>query len=253
MAKPKICYQNLLESASSITVTDSTSGFEKELAYDWNTYDGWKASSTGTVYYTVDLGSAMPVDYWASAAHTLGTNSGSIKLQYSSDNFSADTNDFAAAVSPSNDEVMFQTVATAISARYWRWEITSTPVSFFGTLSLGQSLEMVRAVKQGFMLPKEARNNKIMNYRTEGGAFLGRSIIQQGVKFTYDITFQTLAFVRGDWSTFLDHAELKPFFFAWNPDYTADVVYAWMVGDPKGPAYDTNTTLRASLSMEAIK
>lgn len=253
MAKPKICYQNLLESASSITVTDEASGFEKELAYNWATYDGWKPSSAGTVYYTVDLGSAMSVDYWAAAAHTLGTNGGSIKLQYSSDNFSADTNDFATAVSPSNDEVMFQTVSTAISARYWRWEITSTPASFFGVLSLGESFEMVRAVRQGFRLPKEARNNRIMNYRAEGGAFLGRSVIHEGIKSMYDVTFQTLNFVRGDWSTFLDHAELKPFFFSWNPDYTDDTVYVWMDGDPDGPSYDTTKTLRASINFMGLK
>jgi hypothetical protein len=253
VAKPKIGYQNLLElSTSTITVTDETSGFEKALAYNWKTFDGWKPQSAGTVYYTVDLGSAMSVDYWASAKHTLGTNGGSIKLQYSSDNFSADTNDFAAALSPSDDTVMFQTVSTAISARYWRWEITSTPVSFFAVLALGEALELVRAVKSGFMLPHEARSNKVLDQKSEGGAFLGRSIINKGIKAMMRFDTLPLDFGRSDWSAFLDHAELKPFFFSWNPDYQ-DTVYAWLDRDPTPTAYDRINTIRVGIRIRGLK
>ena len=252
MAKPKIGYENLLElTTSTITVTDEASGFNKELAYNWKTFDGWKATSSGTVYYTVDLGSAMSVDYWACVKHTLADTSGSIKLQYSSDNFSGDINDFATAVSPTDETVMFQTVSTAVSARYWRWEITSTPAAFFGVLSLGQSLEMVRAVKAGFMLPHEARMNKILDQKSEGGAFLGRSVINKGVGSMIKFDMLPLSFGRVDWSAFLDHAILKPFFFSWNPDYP-DAIYAWMDGNPTPTTYDRVNTIRVGLKMKGL-
>jgi len=252
MAKPKIGYENLLElTTSTITVTDEVTNFEKELAYNWKTFDGWKAISVGTVYYTVDLGSAMNVDYWGCVKHTLSDTGGSIKLQYSSDNFSGDINDFATAVIPSDDTVMFQTVTTAISARYWRWEITSTPAAFFGVLALGQSLEAVRAVKSGAMLPHEARDNKVLDQRSEAGAFLGRSIINKGIKARIKFDTLPLSYGRVDWSAFLDHATLKPFFYSWNPDYP-DTVYAWMDRNPMPTAYDRANTVRVGLNIRGL-
>jgi hypothetical protein len=253
MAKTKIGYENKLEASTSIiTVTDQATGFEKELAYNWRTFDGWKANTVGTVYYNVDLGSAQSVDYWGCAAHTLGTNGGSIKLQYSATGaYAGEEVDFAAAVSPSNDKAMFQTVVTPISARYWRWEITSTPVSFFGVLSLGLSLEMPRAVRTGFALPRQSRENKIINQRAEGGAFLGRSVVRKGFGTRFKDGTLLLSFARGDWDTFLDHAELKPFFFSWNPDYD-DAVYAWMDGDPDDVKFDRHNTVAVGMRIKGL-
>lgn len=254
MAKPIIGYQNLLESVppGDISVTDFIAGFEKELAYNWRTYDGWQAASAGVVYYTVDLGVPTNVDYWAAASHTLGTNGGSIKLQYSATGaFGGEEVDFKTAFSPSDNTTMMQYVTTPVLAQFWRFQITSSPSSFFGVLSLGNALEFVRAVRVGFALPREARMNKIMNNKSEGGEFLGRSVIRKGFKSNFKIELQTLAYARGVWHDFVDHAELKPFFFSWNTDYD-DAVYAWMDKDVSPTTFDRNNTVQMGLNLKGL-
>ena len=252
MAKPIIGYQNLLEEIpSGISVSDALSGFEKELAYNWRTFDGWQAATPGVSYYTIDLGAPTNVDYWGAASHTLGTNGGSIKLQYDDNALFTSPTDFDVAVTPSDDTTMMQYVTAPISAQFWRWEITSTPTSFFGVLSLGNALEFVRAVRVGFALPREARMNKIMNNKSEGGEFLGRSVIRKGFKSNFKIELQTLDYARGVWHDFVDHAELKPFFFSWNTDYD-DAVYAWMDKDVSPTTFDRNNTVQMGLNLKGL-
>jgi len=253
MGRPVIGYENLLENASSITVTSEAAGFERELAYNWRTFDGWRASASGTVHYTVDLGSAQNVSYWAVSKHTLGTNGGSIVLQYSTTGaFAGEEVDFGATVSPSDDTTIMQYVTTPINARYWRWEIVSTPVSFFGVMSLGLAMEFVRAVRTGFQLPLSARKNKIINSRSEGGAFLGRSLVRQGFESSFTIELQTLAYGRTTWNDFIDHAELKPFFFAWNTSYMEDSIFAWMDMEADPVTFDRNNTVAMGFKFQGL-
>lgn len=94
MTNPYILHTNKVESATTITVTSEATGFEKEKAYDHRTSTSWKADAAGTVYFTVDMGSPVAVDSWACYGQDLFNNSGEIKLQYSSDNFSVNIQDF---------------------------------------------------------------------------------------------------------------------------------------------------------------
>ena len=64
MTNPVILYNSLIPSATTITVTSEAAGFAKENAYDWLTFDYWKPSAAGTVYYTMDFGAAVAVDGW---------------------------------------------------------------------------------------------------------------------------------------------------------------------------------------------
>lgn len=248
MARPKIGYENFF-TTGTVTVTGEATGFNKEFAYDWNTYDFWKNDSAGIAHITVDMGAAQTADYGAIAAHNLGTNGGSIQVQSSTNN-STWTNRGSLISPTTNSPIFISFIAT--SARYWRLQITSTPASTIGVAAIGQAFELTRAASAGFVLPREARTNKIINNVSEGGAFLGKSVIAQGFTASYTFGIQTLAFVRGDWSSFIDHAVAKPFFFSWNPDYD-DGVYCWIEGDPSPPAYDRVNTLSVGMNLRGIR
>ena len=251
MAKPKFGYENFF-TVGTVTATSEATGYPKENAYDWNTYDYWKAAAAGTVYLTVDYGSARSADYWAMAAHDLFDNSGTVQCQYSSDNFSADTNDAGSLITPSDNSPIFHAF-TSVSARYWRLKITSTgAASTIGAAAIGAALEMDRAVSSGTILPKEARTNVTTTQISEGGQFIGRSIVRQGVQFNLKFTIQTLAFTRGSWSTFLDHVEEKPFWFSWNPDYD-DAVYCWTDSLPTPPTFDRHNSLSMGLKLKGLR
>jgi len=80
---------------------------------------------------------------------------------------------------------------------------------------------------------------------------LGRSIIRKGFKSRFNIELQTLDYARGTWHDFIDHAELKPFFFNWNTDYD-DVVYAWMERDPIPVSFDRNNTVKMGIRLQGM-
>jgi len=254
MAKPKIGYQSIIDDAvATITTTSDAASFDKENAYDWNTYDSWKADAAGTVYYTIDYGSAVTCDYWAMAAHNLFDNDGTVQLQYSSDNFAADTNSIGDLRTPTSNSPIFEAF-TSTSSRYWRFEIDSTTVaSYISQINLGLAFQMVRAVGAGFGIPNDAHNDDVMNSESEGGNFLGRSVRRLAIDSELKVTIQGLAWIRGEWRTFIEHARELPFFFAWNPDYD-EAVYAWMEGNPDKPVIDGNhKTVSAGIRFKGIR
>jgi len=229
MNNPFILYNNLLPGASSITVTSEAAGYEKENAYDWLTWDHWKPSAPGTVYYTVDLGSAQSIDAWGIVAHNLGVNGASIKLQYSSDNFAADINDVATAISPDSTETIMKTF-TSISARYWRWEIVSaSTASQIGLLFIGVKMEMPSALGVGFAPDGLAPGYESRYNLSDDTALLGASIYKKPVKNRMQFKVLTPAWVRSTWEPFLRHVEQnKGFIYQPEPDnYSGEVIYAF--------------------------
>ena len=83
MGVARFCYQNLFETASSVTATSEDTGFTKENAYDWRTDDFWKptAASPGTWTLTADMGSATAADYGGIYAHNLHTVGATVLLE----------------------------------------------------------------------------------------------------------------------------------------------------------------------------
>ncbi|MES0444988.1 MAG: hypothetical protein ABUJ92_00445, partial [Desulfobacterales bacterium] len=130
---PLILHTNKIESASSITVTSEAAGFEKEKAYDHRTSTSWKAAATGTVYYTVDMGTSVDVSAWACYAKG---DYASIKPQYSNDNFAADINDLDVTVSRgifSYDSVSFSVTSEDTSPFGVAFNVTGTKMYIVGT------------------------------------------------------------------------------------------------------------------------
>jgi len=231
-----IGYQNHIENASAITVTSEAAGFEKENAYDWLTSDWWKANSGGTVYFTVDMGVSVSVDYYAIAAHDLPNNAGTIKLQHSTNN--STWVDYDSTQTPGNSAPIFRKLAS-VSRRYWRFVVNSTTnASCLGVLSFGEVLELPEAVPPGFTPPHMARDHKLETNVAERGAFLGRSISRMGYELMIQQNMVTEAWVRANWESFADHADSKPFFFSWNYEtYPGDTVLGWADKKLSKPKY----------------
>lgn len=211
----RIAYNNILESGT-VTVTSEATGYPKENAFDWLPFDYWKANAAGTVYLTVDMGANTVVDYWALAFHDLHDHSGTIKPQYSSDNFSADINDLDTVQTPSNGNVIFRPV-TQRNVRYYRFEISSTSVaSYIGALALGQALTLPGHVPLPFTPPALERKNKILNNFDDLGNFMGSSKVTNGFAFTLEQKIITAAWIDSNWDALADHIEVKPFFYLWD-------------------------------------
>lgn len=252
MTRPIIMYNSIIGDAT-ISVTSEATGYEKENAYDDLTFDYWKPSAAGTVYYTMDFGSAVTVDAWGVFAHDLGDNSASIQLQYSTDNFAADVNDFAAAISPSGSEPRLQT-GTSQSKRYWRYKIISAAAaSKIGGLMLGQHLEIS---DNSALHPSNDADHLAQVYESnlnisEAGTILGADTKARLVEGRMFFELLTRAWVRTNWDPFKSHVEQGGgFLYQPDPDnYPAEVTYAKAVGKIPTPRHMMNSPNHMTVDM----
>lgn len=246
-----LCYNNLLTSplATSITASTQATGYSKESAYDWLTTTYWSPTANGVQTLTAVYSAAVTADYFALYRHNLGAVGASMKLQYSTDS-GATWNDAFTAVTPGDNAIVLKTFA-AITADHWRirFDLGSSSVTLFvGIVAFGPKLTTQYGMPAGFVVPRHSRNTKILNNKTEGGQFAGRSIVAHGAKSTITIKAATQDWVRTYWEPFIRHAELKPFFFSRNQtDYPDDAVYCWADGDI--PEYAIGEDRRQQLSL----
>lgn len=211
-----IGYNNEVKSGV-ITTTSDAAGYAKENAQSWKQSSWWQSGASGTVYFYVDAGAAVDVDSWGFAGSDLFDNSGTIKPQYSATGtWAGEQVDLDSLHTPSKNITVFKKV-TSVNARYFRFEIDSIgAASFFANLFLGQSLQLQRGMPLGFSPANLNRDRKIYNNKSNGGAFLGRSIKYKGAKVDIKQKGVTRAWIDANWDALADHIELYPFYFSWN-------------------------------------
>lgn len=257
MTNPHILHTNKIEAAASISVTSEAAGFEKEKAYDHRTSTFWKASAAGTVYYTVDMGASVAVTSWACYAQDLYSNNYSIKFQYSSDNFSADINDFGLAISPTDNAPIMKT-GVLVNARYFRWEITptSSPIGSapsIGVLWFGEYLTANTGLAIGSEPLYSAQRFFPVDSTTQDGEFVGRTVKEKPLKSVLRfVSANTEAYSRGDYVTMLREIEKHPFFIITDPtDYPDEVYFCWTDQRITRPQYITNDRLSIDIPIFA--
>lgn len=242
MTAPILAYNNLFESGT-VAATEEDPDYLKENAYDWKPFDWWKpTTAAATTYLTVDSGSAVAADYWAVFAHA---NIDSVQLQESTDNFSSDITDVGSAVTPTGSELIFRTF-TQSTKRYRRLKIIHTSVFSLGIAAIGTRIDLPAPLPPGFS--PFSRDNKILNSKSGSGNMLGRSVIRNGWKFELDMDLFSNAYMRSTLQAFIDHAEVKPFFFSWNQDSYPDEA-AFCELDSEDNSYSWANQFRQKLSL----
>lgn len=222
-----IAYDNVF-ARGTLTASSSPAGGEAENAVDGLTWDYWQPSGAGPHTLTVDLGAAESVDYLALHAQNLATSLGSITLERSADGMAWTT--VSGPHSPT-DTAPLLFLFEAVSYRYYRVTMTGS-VSQLGVLQAGARLTLPEGIFVGESPASLNPRNEIMNSTSEGGQFLGRSLIRTGVTNSIKQDRVSQEFARNDWQAFADHAQLMPFFYAWRvDDYPLEVMYAWSRGD----------------------
>lgn len=255
MTNPVILYNSLIPSATTITVTSEAAGFAKENAYDWLTFDYWKPSAAGTVYYTMDFGAAVAVDGWGVAAHDLGVNGASIQLQYSATGaWAGEEVNFGSAISPAASEPRLQT-GTSQSKRYWRFKIVSAAAaSKIGVLMLGARLTMNAPLESGFKPDALAQRYEPTINQSDEATILGASRRRKLVENSLTFDLLEPSWVRTNWDPFIRHVELgKGFMIQPQPDnYPDEVTYAFAKDNIKTPSHSFVTLMQVSIDYYGI-
>lgn len=226
---PRIGWQSWTRDDTSISVASSSevSGYEDDNVLSENTYEWWQPSSLPATL-TFTLSGAKNVDYVGIAAHTLGQNNCEVKWQYWNGSSWVDLMDETI----SNDEPIMGLFAS-VSATQFRLRILSGDNEpLVGVLYFGEVMESQRGIYVGHSPISLSKRSIIRPNRSEGGNWLGRSVIRQGAATNIELNNLTADWVRSDLKPFIESAALYPFFFAWNPSgWPSEVGYCWTDDD----------------------
>lgn len=212
------------------------------------TYEFWRPNALPAVW-TLDAGSSVSGNYFGIGAHTLGTSGNTIFIQGSNDNITFTNID---SLTPTdNSPIMF--LFASVSYRYWRISIAGGSFPSIGVIYVGMVLEMLRPCYAGLTPISLSRDTVIRPNRSEGGQWLGRSVIRSGSSMSCSYNNLDNAWTRTTFKEFIEDAVLYPFFFAWRPDnYPEDVGYVWVAEDIKPSNTGVRDLMQVSLNMSGL-
>jgi hypothetical protein len=238
MAKPTICYDNMLRDAATV-ITDpgSASGFPISNLYDHKSFTYWKSSVvTSPIILDFDTGAATEnnADYLALVNHNLKTLGATVEVKSGATHPPANVR--LAAVAPSEDLVTLKLFSAPGTQRYWRVTIAhaSPPFAaapFVGELLLGMKTLLPEYLPSSFD-PFISGEIESKGSGSEGGHCLGE--LMRGKVYRGQLTQGAAGASRAEWTStilpFLNNHALKrlPFVFAVDTDDSDFAAARWM-------------------------
>jgi hypothetical protein len=239
---------NTITRDGTITASSAAAGFPASGAQNPMTYEYWRPTSMPATW-AVDAGSAVSCNYFGIAAHTFGSSSTTVSIQYSTDNSSWTTID---SNSPTTDgPLMF--LFTPVTARYWRISLSGALIPSVGVVYIGTTLDMQRACYAGLSPINFSRDTVIRPNRSENGLWLGRSIIREGSSMNVSYRHLDYDWYKTYFDPFVEQARKYPFFFAWRPQgYPESVGYVWTNADIAPTTMGIRDLLQVSFDMQGL-
>ena len=248
-SKARLGYENHMETATSVVASSEDAAFPVANCYDWLTCDFFKPAASGTVNIVVTLPAPASADYFAFYNQDLYSHSGTIKLQYWD---GAAYQDCFSAISPVGNAPVFKVFPSKTSS-LWRIVITSDAVFSLGVVSFGNQLILQHGMYLGWAPPSLARDTKLVTSTSDGGAFLGRSVIAKGIRTDLILQYATDSWVRTYWKAFVEHAEQKPFFFVPNiVDFPGEAALCWVQDSISPPQHTHYGYMGASIPVKGL-
>lgn len=233
----------------TLSASGEAVGFEADAALNPLTYDFWKPDALPATW-RIDALAATSVNYVGIAAHTLGTSSSSVQVQYS-DNDSAWTD--ASDIHTPVDDTPIMFLFNSSSHRYWRIQVTGSTIPLIGVVFIGSALEMPRSIYGSHSPIELSRNTIIRPQVSEGGQFLGRSRIRTGFSTDFAWTNLDPTFYRDEFDLFVQDARCFPFFIAWRPlQFPNALGYAWMNMDVKPSNSGVANLMQVSITVQGL-
>ncbi len=152
-----------------------------------------------------------------------------------------------------DDSPIMFLITPGLMHRYWRIEVTGPTPPSIGVVFMGAALAMPRPIYGGHSPIDLSRQTVIRPQRSEGGQWIGRSIVRSGFGTSFDWQHLTPAFVRDELDLFIEDARRFPFFLAWRPSTFAVAAYVWTSQDIQPSNMGVGKGLMAvSLSVEGL-
>lgn len=218
----RIGYQNLTYGLTP-TASTSAAGHPATAATYPTTFEYWTPTALPATW-SVDLGSAKAVDYLGMVGDMNGCT---VALQSSTDNSTWTTQETRTGLT---DRINLFLISS-VTARYWRLSV-SVAFPLLSVVYLGQALAMQRKIYQGHTPLTLSRETELSNNMSEGGQYLGRSIIRKGASTSTEWQHLKADWYRANFDPFVKSARTAPFFIGWRPQqYPAELGFVWTGGD----------------------
>lgn len=209
----------------TISASSAANGFGAALAATGQTYSAWRATSLPATW-AIDAGSAQAVDYCGIGAHEIGSNGGTVFVEY----LVGVTWTQAATVTPTDDSAILF-LFPEVSAQEWRIRITGTTAPRVGNIRFGKVTTLPQRSVFSPALPITEAEQFTYNVNVSAtGEWLGRSVVAAGLQFSVQINHVPETFADGEWAAFRVHCNEgdATFYIAPKPSqYAKEVAYAW--------------------------
>lgn len=245
---PVIAYADI---ASTATLTESSeaAGFAAENVQNSLTYNFWKPTSQNS-YIEFDFGSSKTIDYIGIAGHNCGTQGNTINIYYW-DGASPGSWVLIDTTAPTDDGIILFLFASS-SHQIFKAEFVGGGVPSVAVIHMGARLTVERRIYGGHTPVTLAKQTVIRPQKSEGGQWLGRSIVRQGASTSVALNNLTASWFRTNFKPFMDSAITNSFFFAWRPTaYSTEVAYCWTNGDIKPSNMGQANLMQVSFKVDA--
>jgi hypothetical protein len=260
----RIGYINYVQ---SVAASSASTGFPASALLNSLTYEFWKPATLPATL-DIDLGQTRTCDYLGLGAHELG--SCEIKLYYSLTGATY----VPAATATLQDNTDAMILFTPVVARYWRIVITQAAPVFvadfvngeysiweggagfasLAVLFLGIAMPMERMIYGGHTPGVFSRETNYSDNESEGGQWLGRSIVRQSLSESFSFNNLSPAWIRDTFEPFRTHAETEPFFALWRPlGYANECTFGRTQQDIKPSNSGTRDFMSVSFSIRGYR
>lgn len=226
-----ILYQNLLM-LGTVTASSEDVNYPVENSFDGFTNTFYRTAVSGAVEILLELTSSYDCDYFAIFNTDGGSYSATYKLQYWTGSVWADCFTATAVTGTTPQAKLF----TSVNSTKFKVILDATDVTNWCNISFGKRLQMPYGQYIGFTPPQQNKNDTILNSISQNGTFVGRSILRKGINATFEFVGLTFAFIRSEWTNFIEYAEKYPFYVIWNYEtYPDETAYLWTAGNIENP------------------
>ena len=208
------------------TASSTANGFPAINATFPTTFEFWRPATLPATW-TVDLGTAHPIDYVGIVGDF---NGATVTVEHSPDGVTWTAADTRVGVTTRINMFLF----AEVTRRYWRLSF-SVAIPRLAVAYIGKALAMQRRIYQGHTPLTLSRETTLSNNVSEGGQYLGRSIIRRGAGTSASWSHLRADWYRSEFDPFVRAARTAPFFIGWRPEtFPAELGFCW-VGEDIAP------------------
>ena len=228
----------------SLVADPESTGFEGINTMDWQPNTSWAMETAGANTITWTFTSPLAVTGFALFGHNLGDTGATVRFQYEDSGWV----DLFTPITKGDNKTIYQSFTPVAFTQYRILIEDAEDCNQIAVIAFGQELVMPIGQHDGFSPPVLARNQRILNSRSETGNFLDRQRISSGSMSTVQFRNIDETFVRDSWLPFQIEAELHPFFYSWrHQQFPNEAALGWTSGSIPKADYSNHVYMNCAL------